>query len=45
MENLLINEARAPTFDILYAGISSQKNNDSPLTATKYFGNSEMVQT
>ena len=38
MENLLINEARAPTSDILYVGISGQKNNDNPLTATKYFG-------
>ena len=37
MENLLINEARAPTSDILYVGISGQKNNDNPLTATKYF--------
>ena len=38
MENFLINEARAPTSDILYVGISGQKNNDSPLTATKYLG-------
>jgi hypothetical protein len=38
MENLLINEARAPTSDILYVGISGQKNNDNPLTATKYLG-------
>ena len=38
MENLLINEARAPTSDILYVGISGQKNNDIPLTATKYLG-------
>jgi len=38
MENLLVNEARAPTSDILYVGISGQKNNDNPLTATKYLG-------
>lgn len=38
MENVLVNEARSPTSDILYAGISGQKNNDDPLTATKYFG-------
>jgi len=38
MENILVNEARSPTSDILYAGISGQKNNDDPLTATKYFG-------
>lgn len=38
MENLSINEARAPISDILYVGISGQKNNDNPLTATKYLG-------
>lgn len=38
MENILVNEARSPTSDILYAGISGQKNNDDPLTATKYYG-------
>lgn len=38
MKNILVNEARSPTSDILYAGISGQKNDDDPLTATKYFG-------
>ncbi|HEU5119941.1 MAG TPA: hypothetical protein VFT71_03045 [Candidatus Nitrosocosmicus sp.] len=38
LENVLINEARSPTSDILYIGISGQKNNDAPLTATKYLG-------
>ncbi|MDF0681160.1 MAG: hypothetical protein P0116_09370 [Candidatus Nitrosocosmicus sp.] len=38
MENIFVNEARAPTSDILYVGLSGQKNNDNPLTATKYLG-------
>ena len=38
LKNILIAEARSPTSDILYVGISGQKNNDVPLTATKYLG-------
>lgn len=38
LKNILITEARSPTSDILYVGISGQKNNDVPLTATKYLG-------
>jgi hypothetical protein len=38
LKNILITEARSPTSDILYVGISGQKNNDVPLTATKYRG-------
>lgn len=38
MPSILVDEARSPTSDILYAGISGQKNDDDPLTATKYFG-------
>ena len=36
MENILIDIPRSPTSDLLYVGISGQKNNDAPLTATKY---------
>ena len=38
MENILIDIPRSPTSDLLYVGISGQKNNDTPLTATKYVG-------
>lgn len=38
LKNILINEARSPTSDILYIGLSGQKNNAVPLTATKYLG-------
>jgi hypothetical protein len=38
MENILINIPRSPTLDILYVGISGQKNNETPMTATKYLG-------
>ncbi len=38
VKNILINEARSPTSDILYIGLSGQKNNAVPLTATKYLG-------
>lgn len=38
MENILIDIPRSPTSDMLYVGISGQKNNEVPLTATKYLG-------
>ena len=38
MENILIDIPRSPTSDMLYVGMSGQKNNDVPLTATKYLG-------
>lgn len=38
MENILVNIPRSPTADILYVGMSGQKNKDDPITATKYFG-------
>ena len=38
LKNVFINEARSPTSDILYIGLSGQENNAIPLTATKYLG-------
>ncbi|WP_458747374.1 hypothetical protein [Candidatus Nitrosocosmicus sp. T] len=38
MENVLIDIPRSPVSDLLYIGISGQKNNDTPLAATKYLG-------
>ena len=38
IENILIDIPRSPTSDILYVGISGQKNNETALTATKYLG-------
>ena len=38
MENILIDIPRSPVSDILYVGISGQKNNDTALAATKYLG-------
>jgi hypothetical protein len=38
IENILIDIPRSPVSDILYIGISGQKNNDTPLVATKYLG-------
>ena len=38
MENILIDIPRSPTSDLLYVGMSGQKNNDTSLTATKYLG-------
>ena len=38
MENILVDIPRSPLTDILYVGISGQKNNDTPLAATKYLG-------
>jgi hypothetical protein len=38
IESILIDIPRSPTADILYTGISGQKNDDDPLTATKYLG-------
>ena len=38
LKNVFINEARSPTSDILYIGLSGQDNNAIPLTATKYLG-------
>lgn len=38
IENILINIPRSPTSDKLYIGLSGQKNDDNPLTATKYLG-------
>jgi hypothetical protein len=35
-ENISIDIPRSPTSDTLYVGISGQKNDDTPLTATKY---------
>jgi len=38
IDNILIDIPRSPVSDILYIGISGQKNNDAPLAATKYLG-------
>jgi len=38
IENILIDIPRSPVSDMLYVGISGQKNNDVPLAATKYLG-------
>ncbi|HEX5186947.1 MAG TPA: hypothetical protein VFV86_08665 [Nitrososphaeraceae archaeon] len=38
MKNILIDIPRSPVSDILYVGISGQKNNDKPLVSTKYLG-------
>ncbi len=38
IENVLIDIPRSPVSDLLYIGISGQKNNDTPLAATKYLG-------
>jgi hypothetical protein len=38
IDNILIDIPRSPVSDILYIGISGQKNNDIPLAATKYLG-------
>ena len=38
IENVLINIPRSPVSDLLYVGISGQKNNETPLAATRYLG-------
>lgn len=38
MENVFINIPRSPVSDLLYVGVSGQKNNETPLAATKYLG-------
>jgi hypothetical protein len=38
LENVFIKIPRSPVSDLLYVGISGQKNNETPLVATRYLG-------
>lgn len=41
MDNIVLNQGRSPTSDILYVGIGAKKNNENPIIATQYLGQRE----